>query len=108
MPIVSRSKFGGWDESTIKLLLKSINISAIVQHMSVSFVSLRSSRVYFQNNAFILRKVVGNLCDMAFLQNRRFERSLFTLCDPAPLRMSVLESTDNLSSPYSISSLIVH
>ena len=36
----------------------STNISAIVQHMSVSFVSLRSSRVHLQNNTFILRKAV--------------------------------------------------
>ena len=45
---------------------KSTNISAIVQHMSVSFVSLRSSRVHLQNNTFILRKIVENLCDMAY------------------------------------------
>ena len=37
---------------------KSTNISAIVQYTSVSFVSLRSSRVHLQNNTFILRKVV--------------------------------------------------
>ena len=43
----------------------STNISAIVQHMSVSFVSLRSSRVHLQNNTFILRKTVEGLCDMA-------------------------------------------
>ena len=35
---------------------KSTNISAIIQHMSVSFVSLRSSRVRLQNNTFILKK----------------------------------------------------
>ena len=45
---------------------KSTNISAIVQHKSVSFVSLRSSRVHLQNNTFILRKVVESLCDMAY------------------------------------------
>ena len=45
---------------------KSTNISAIVQHMSVSFVSLRSSRVHLHNNTFILRKVVENLFDMAY------------------------------------------
>ena len=44
---------------------KSTNISAIIQHMSVSFVSLRSSRVHLQNNTFILRKAGESLCDMA-------------------------------------------
>ena len=33
--------------------------------MSVSFVSLRNTRVHLQNNTFILRKVVENHCDMA-------------------------------------------
>ena len=45
---------------------KPTNISAIVQHMSVSFVSLRGSRVHLQNNTFILRKIVENLSDMAY------------------------------------------
>ena len=45
---------------------KSTNISAIVRQTSVSFVSLRSSRVHLQNNTFILRKIVANLCDMAY------------------------------------------
>ena len=44
---------------------KSTNMSAIVQLMNVSFVSLRSSRVHLQNNTFILRKVVEYLYDMA-------------------------------------------
>ena len=38
MAIVFCTEFGGWGKSTIKLLLKSTNISAIVQQMSVSFV----------------------------------------------------------------------
>ena len=66
---------------------KSTNISAIVQHMSVSFVSLRSTRVHLQNNTFILRKTVESLCDMAYQEdckNHLFERSFFTLRDPAP------------------------
>ena len=45
---------------------KSTNISAVVRHMSVSFVSLRSSRVHLQNNTFILRKTAESLCDMAY------------------------------------------
>ena len=44
---------------------KSTNISAIVQHMSVSFVSLRITRVHLQNNTFIFEKNSGNHCDMA-------------------------------------------
>ena len=45
---------------------KSTNISAIVQHMNVSSVSLQNSRVHLQNNTFILRNVVENHCDMAY------------------------------------------
>ena len=37
---------------------KSTNISAIVQHMSVSFVSLQSSRVHLQSSTVILRNIV--------------------------------------------------
>ena len=37
---------------------KSTNISAIVQHISVSFVSLQSSRVRLQNSTVILRNIV--------------------------------------------------
>ena len=37
---------------------KSTNISAIIQHMSISFVSLRSSRVHLQNKTIILRKIL--------------------------------------------------
>ena len=47
-------------------LQKSTNISAIVQHMSVSFASLRSTRVYVQNSTFILRKILKNPCDLAY------------------------------------------
>ena len=45
---------------------KSTNISAIVRYMSVSFVSLQRLRAHLQNNTFILRKIVENLCDMAY------------------------------------------
>ena len=68
---------------------KSTNISSIVQHMSISFVSLQSSRVRLQNSTVILRNIVEDLCDYGLskiLQNGHFERSLFTLRDPAPLR----------------------
>ena len=33
--------------------------------MGVLFVSLQSSRAHLQNNIFILRKIVENLCEMA-------------------------------------------
>ena len=36
-----------------KYFQKFIDISAIAQHMSVSFVSLRSSRVHVENNTVI-------------------------------------------------------
>ena len=45
---------------------KSTNISAIVQHMSVSFVSLQSSRVHLQSSTVLLRKIVEDLCDTAY------------------------------------------
>ena len=44
---------------------KSTNISAIVQHMSVSFVSLQSSRVRLQNSTVMLRNIVEDLRDTA-------------------------------------------
>ena len=44
---------------------KSFDISAIIQHMSVSFISLQSSRVHLQNSTVILRNIVEDLCDMA-------------------------------------------
>ena len=44
---------------------KSTNILAIIQHMSVSFVSLQSSRVHLQNSTVILKDIVEDLCDMA-------------------------------------------
>ena len=57
--------------------------------MSVSFVSLQSTRVHLQSNIFIFRKGVETHCDMAkkkILRNRHFVgSSLFTLCDPALL-----------------------
>ena len=45
---------------------KSTNISAIVQHMSVSFLSLQGSRARLQNSTVILRNVVEDLCDTAY------------------------------------------
>ena len=67
---------------------KSTSISAIVQQMSVSFVSLQSSRVHLQNNTFILSKIIDNLCNMAYQNTAKlsFPRTLFTLCDPTPLK----------------------
>ena len=46
--------------------LKSTNISAITRHMSVSFVSLESSKVRLQNCTVILRNIVEDLCDTAY------------------------------------------
>ena len=60
--------------------------------MSVSFFSLRNSRVHLQNYSFILRKEVENLRDMGYqkiLQNTYFERSLFTLRGPAFVKKDV-------------------
>ena len=69
---------------------KSTNISAVIQHMSVSFVFLRSSRAHLQNSTFILKK--NRRMSLLYgrskvLPNRHFKRSLFTLRDPAPLIM---------------------
>ena len=44
---------------------KSTNISAIIRNMSVSFVSLQSSRVHLQNSTVILRNIIEDLCDTA-------------------------------------------
>ena len=52
-----------WVNPRDSFFKKSVNISAIVQHMSVSFVSLRSTRVHLQINT---RKVVENHCDITF------------------------------------------
>ena len=46
---------------------KSTNTSAIVPHvMSVSFVSLQSSRVHLQSSIVILRNTVEDFCDTAY------------------------------------------
>ena len=63
--------FGGWSESKKSYLQKSTNIYAIARHMSVSFVSLRSTRVHLQNTTLILRKVVENQCDMTYQKYRK-------------------------------------
>ena len=45
---------------------KSTNISAIVQLMSVSFVSSQRSRVHLQSSTVILRNIVEDIFDMAY------------------------------------------
>ena len=54
----------------------------------------RTSRVHLQNNTFILRKVVENLCVKDYKNRAKssFERSLFTLRDPAPLNQGNSET----------------
>ena len=42
---------------------KSTIIYAIVKHISVSFVSLQSSRVRLRNITVILRNIVEDICD---------------------------------------------
>ena len=52
-----------------KVTSKSLPISLqlpMEQRKSASFVSLGNKGVHLQNNTFILRKVVENLCDMAY------------------------------------------
>ena len=61
--------FGGWGESTIDLLLKIHRYLLQLCNPTTyefSFVSLRNSKTHLQNDAFILRNLVGNLCDMAY------------------------------------------
>ena len=79
-------RFGDGVNSLEIYFQKSTNIFAIVQHMSVSFVSLQSLRVHLQNSTVILRNIVEDLCDTAYQKycNRHVARSLFTLRDPAP------------------------
>ena len=63
--VVSYTDCGGWGES-IRKLLHTTNSSAIARHMSASFVFVENSRVHLQNNTFMLRNVVENLCDIAY------------------------------------------
>ena len=53
-----------------------------------------------------------NLCDVALLkiqQNSPYERSLFTLCDPAPLRDQMLQTKyiGNNDNDFVISGLMI-
>ena len=88
LTIVFCTDFGGWGESTQKLFLKATNISAIVQHMSVSFVSSQRSRVHLQSSTVILRNIVEDICDMAYQEYCKIVISkevFLSLRDPAPL-----------------------
>ena len=102
-PLCSAKILVDWENPQESYFQKSTKISAIVQYTSVSFVSLRKTRVHLQNDAFILRIKVENLCDMAYqrccFQNRHFERSLFTLRDPAPLNRNIPETAVSLHTP---------
>ena len=65
--IVFRSDFGGWGESTIKLLLEIHQyLCNPTSYECLWFISLENSRVHLQNNTYILRKVLENLCDMDY------------------------------------------
>ena len=57
--------------SIMKLLLQPTTISAIIHNVGVLFVSLQNSRVQIQNCTFILRTLLANLCDMAFLKTAK-------------------------------------
>ena len=85
--IVFRSDFGGWGESKIKLLLKMHQYLCNPTTYECLFISLENSRVHLQNNTYILRKVgkISVIWTINNPENHRFERSLFTLRDPAPL-----------------------
>ena len=64
--IVFCTDFGGRGESTRKLLPKNPPISLQSYNIRVFCLFLRSSRVHLESNIFILRKIVENLCDMAY------------------------------------------
>ena len=66
--------------------------------MNVSFVSRRSSRVHLQTRTFILRNIVENHCDMAYLKYCKifvYEESLFKFRDLAPLMSDLIRLTSN-------------
>ena len=60
-----------------------------MQHMSVSFVSLRSTRVHLQNNIFILGKVMENHCDMAYQKSAKssFRKKFVYITWPCPFKL---------------------
>ena len=81
-PLCSAQTLVDWGESTIKLLLK------IHQHMNVSFVALRSSRVNLQNSSFILNKIVENFCDMPVKNTAKssFHKKFVYITWPGPFK----------------------
>ena len=83
MAMCSAKDFGGWGESTRKLLPKIHH--AIVQHEC--FVCFPTKLKSPSSKYVILRNIVEDLCDMANQKHCKivnFERSLLTLRDPAP------------------------
>ena len=77
-PIISRIYIGSymWPLCSAQILVDEVNPQKVTakvhqclchrKHMRVLVVPLRSTRVHFQNNNFILRKVVENLHDMDY------------------------------------------
>ena len=57
MPIVFCKNLGGMGEFTIKIFQKSTNISAIVQHMRVSFVFLVPKKISVIRSIKILQNI---------------------------------------------------
>ena len=64
--IVFCTNFGGRGESRIILLLEVYRYLCNLAAYEYLFVSLRSSKVYLQNNPSIWRKLVENQCGMAY------------------------------------------
>ena len=58
--------FDGWGESTINLLLKIHQYLCNPRTCESLVCFSTNSRVHLETNTFILRKVVENLCDMAY------------------------------------------
>ena len=71
---------------------KSANISAIVQRMSVLFVSRQSRKSSEKGSGKSLRYGL-----LKILQNRHIERSLFTILDPAPLIINADASVTSIA-----------
>ena len=105
MAILFCTDFCGWGESTLKLLLKIHQYFCNRRIYERSACFLTKFKSPSSNRTFILRKIVENLCDMAYKiqQNRPFERSLFTLRDPVPLSRALLrysKSNKNATEIY--------
>ena len=90
--IVFCTDFGGWGKSTRKLLPK-IHQYLCNRTTYECFVCFSTKLKSPSSKYVILRNIVEDLCDKAdqkYCKIVNFERSLFTLHDTAPLKLSIV------------------